>query len=132
MLTEQLDGALQEAETQRSHSDLARKELRQSVEKVKQYESRIEELQIKLQVVNEKVDLEPKVKTPGSVRKGHRNRGSKNSPRPSPTKGTSERGDGDIAGSATVMTEGENLGSSIQGTVGAPFHLLNHFVVPLS
>ncbi len=127
-LREQLDGALQEAETQRASSDIARKEFQESAERLKQFKARGEELEAKLQAVNEKLDLEPKIRTPGgSTRKANRNKGSKNHPRLGQKSWTGEQGDGEVAGSPSQRKEGENLGSSIQGTVGV-LSILKSFV----
>jgi hypothetical protein len=123
-LKEQLDGALQEAETQRANSDIARKELQETAGKVKQSSTRIEELEAKLQAVNEKLDLEHKISTPGSTRRRNRRGGSKNSPKLSQGKWAGEPGNGEAAASPTSRKEGENLGSSVQGTVGIPTQLL--------
>lgn len=123
-LKEQLGGALQEAETQRANSDTMRKELRESAEKMKASQVRIEELEAKVQEGKDKPDSQPKTSTPGSTRRRNRGKGVKNSPRLSQSKWTSEEADGETAGSPSQRKEGENLGSSIQGTVGVMSQLL--------
>lgn len=128
-LREQLDGALQEAETQRTNSDIANKELRERTEEAKQFQTRIEELEAKLYVGNKELFLDPKVTTPGSLRKRNRKRPKMMSPRLSQSEWTSEVADGGISGNPSPRTHGENLGSSIQGTVGISSHLLLLFYV---
>ena len=128
-LRNQLDGALQEAETQRASSDIANKEFRASTERLRQFEARNEELEATLQAFNEKPDLDPKVSTPNGTRRRKGNKGSKNSPRLSQNKRISEHGDEEMNGNASARMEGMNLGSSIQGTVGALSYLLPFFVM---
>jgi chromosome segregation ATPase len=128
-LREQLDGALQEAETQRAHSDAARKELQRNTEKMNQSKVRIGELEAKLQTVNEKLDLEPKVSTPNGTRKRKGNKGHKKSPRLSQNKSSTEQEDGEVIGGSVDVKEGESHGSSIQGTVGVLSRLPLLFLV---
>ena len=123
-LREQLDGALQEAETQRASSDIANKEFRESSERVKQFKARIEELEARLLAVNEKPDVDLKISTPNSARKRKGYKGSKNSPRLSQNNWSSEQENGEVAGSPVQENGGENFGSSIQGSVGVPTHFL--------
>lgn len=126
-LKEQLDGALQEAETQRANSDMAKKALQQSADRTNESKARIEELEAQLQRVNEKVDLEPKLGTPSNTRRRNRNKGAKNSPRTSQGKELREEGEGAVAASPTRRAEGETAGSSVHGTVGNSSCLLLKF-----
>ncbi|ERF70471.1 hypothetical protein EPUS_04749 [Endocarpon pusillum Z07020] len=118
-LREQLDGALQEAETQRASSDIANEEFRESTERLKQYKTRIDELEARLQAVNEKPDVELKISTPNSARKRKGYKGSKNSPRLSQGSWGPEQENREVAGSPVQEEGGENFGSSIQGSMAS-------------